>query len=108
MIKFLRQELSPAKVFVPLLPSRYSSRGPGPLAQFAEVLDVMLEDEEVRLAVAGQPDKRLVVVFDHADHFLSVVHSDAHRRGALDQALEILRLFKGLLGRPSFSRLLWR
>jgi hypothetical protein len=77
------------------------------LRLFLKVLDVVLEDEKIRLALAGQPDERLVVILDRPHHFFAAVHLYANRRAALDQQLEVLGFLEGLFGRASrFSTLL--
>jgi hypothetical protein len=69
----------------------------------------VLEDEQVRLALPGDPDEGLVVVFDHADHFLTAGHLHADRRRFFDQLFEVAGLLKRLLGRArGFSALLCR
>src|ERR1035441_1055653 len=45
------------------------SRYPGTLAVFPQVLDIVLEHEQVRLALARQADEGLVVVLDGPAHF---------------------------------------
>src|ERR1035438_6010905 len=74
----------------------------------SEVLDVVLENEKVGFTLAGQPDERLVVVFDGANHFLSVFHFDADRRRILDQPFEVLGLFKRLFRRARGFSWRWR
>ena len=78
------------------------------LALFLEVLDVVLENEEVGLALAGQADEGPVVVFNRAYHFLPILHLHADGRGILNQALEIPDLFKRLFRRAAgFSTVFW-
>jgi hypothetical protein len=69
------------------------------LTHFLNVFDVVLEDEEIRLALAREADEGLIVVLDGAGDFLAVHHLHAHGRRILDEALEILGLFKRLFGR---------
>ena len=76
------------------------------LGLFREVLDVVLEDEKVGFALAGQADEGLVVILDDADHFFSIFQLDPDQRRILDQLFEILCLFKRLFrGARGFS---WR
>ena len=81
----------------------------GPLLLLLEILDVVLEDEQVRLVLAGQPDERLVVILDGADHIFSVRQLDPNGRGIRDQFLEVAGLFERLFrSAPGFSALLCR
>jgi hypothetical protein len=48
------------------------------LTDFLNIFDVVLEDEEVGLALASQADERLVVVFDGSGNFLAVLHLHPH------------------------------
>src|SRR5450432_2032478 len=67
-----------------------------PLTLFLQILDIVLEDEKVRFALARDPNERLVVVFDNADHFLAILQFHPHRRGFFDQVLKVLGLLKRL------------
>ena len=69
------------------------------ISQLHHVLDIVLEDEQVRLALARQADEGMVVIFDHARHFFSVRQLHAHGRGLLDQLLEVLGFLQRLLRR---------
>ena len=71
----------------------------GTLRFFDEVFDVVLEDEQIRFAVTGEPDEALIVVFDHAGDFLAIGHLDANGSALIDQALQILGLFESLFRR---------
>ena len=66
---------------------------------FHNVLDVVLEDEEVRFAFASQTNKGMIVILDDTGDFLAVSHLDAHHRAVLNQLLEILGFLEGLLRR---------
>src|SRR4051812_25983235 len=87
---------------------RLEIRHPGRLALFLDVFDIVLEDEEVRFAVAGEADERLVVIFNHAGHLFTVLHPDTDAGVGLNQLLEILRLLECLLGGARRFSLLWR
>jgi hypothetical protein len=79
------------------------------LRLFLEILDIVLENEQVGLSLAGQPDERLIVILDRTYHFFTAGHLDADRCGPLDQQLEVFGLLEGLLGRaPWFSTWLYR
>ena len=69
-----------------------------------QVLDVVLEDEQIRRAGAGDADKALVVVLDHAIHLFVVAQLDAHRNFFIDEMLEIVDLFERLFGRTRAFR----
>ena len=61
--------------------------GTRPRTLFRDVLDVVFEDEQVGLALAGQADEGLVVILDDADHFLAVLQLDADRRASSRSAV---------------------
>ena len=63
---------------------------------FREVLDVVLENKQVGIALSGEANERLVVVFDDSDHLFSIFQFDPDRRRMLDQLFEIFGLFKRL------------
>jgi hypothetical protein len=44
----------------------------------------VFEDKKIGFALAGQADEGLIVVFDGADHFLSVRQLDSDQRRFLD------------------------
>jgi hypothetical protein len=69
------------------------------LARFLNIFDVVLKDEKIGRALTRQANERLVVIFDCARHFLTIRQLHTHLHRAIDQALQILRFFKGLLGR---------
>ena len=69
----------------------------------------MLEDKEVRLSVAGEPDEGLVVILDDALDLFAVRHFDADTGAGLDQLLEVLGFLEGVLrGARRFSLWWWR
>jgi hypothetical protein len=69
----------------------------------------VLENEEIGLALAGDPDEGLVVILDGSYDFFAAGHLDAHRRCVFDELLQILSLFERLFGRaPGFATLLYR
>ena len=70
-----------------------------PLRLFHDVLDVVLEDEQVRFAFTGEANEGVIVILDDTDDFLAAGHLHAHRRAVLNQLLEILRLLEGLFRR---------
>jgi hypothetical protein len=66
----------------------------------------VLEDEEIRLALAGQPDEGVVVILDYAVDLFTVQHFHAHGRRVLDQLLEVLGFLKrGFRGASRFALL---
>src|SRR5436305_11151540 len=81
---------------------------PGRLTLFLKVLDIVLENEKIGFALARQANEGLIVVLDHSRHFFPIRQFHAHRRGVLDQALEIPDLFKRLFRRAAFSATWWR
>ena len=72
-------------------------------AQLCEVLDIVLEDEEIGRAFAGQSNKRVVVIFDRSCDFFAVNQFHAHRRAVLDEVLQIADLLQRLFRRPRRS-----
>ena len=54
-----------------------------PSAFFLDVLDVVLEDEQVRVAVTSQPDEGLIVILDRPQNFFAVFHLHADGSGIL-------------------------
>ena len=48
---------------------------------------------------AGDADEALIVIFDDAAHFLVIAQFHADGNLAVDQMLQVLDLFEGLLGR---------
>jgi hypothetical protein len=71
-----------------------------------DVTDIVFEDEQVRVTLAGNPDERMVVILDRSNHFFPVFQFHQNRGGALDQALEVFGFLKGLFrGACGFSLL---
>jgi hypothetical protein len=71
------------------------------MSLFSQILDIVLEDEKVRFAAAGEADEGLVVILNDADDLLVILHLHADGRGIFDQALEVFGLFKCLFRRAS-------
>jgi hypothetical protein len=69
------------------------------LARFLNVFDIVLENEKIGRALPRQANERLVVILDCARDFFAIRQLHAYLHGAIDQTLEILHLFKGLLRR---------
>src|SRR5262245_22505597 len=86
--------------------SRNDVLGGAPL--FDQVVDVVLEDEQIRLAGARDPDEGLVVVFDDAPNLFVVAEAHAHGLAFLNQPFQVFDFLESLLGRasPGFSALL--
>src|SRR5258708_30264330 len=80
----------------------------GTLRFFDQVFNVVLEDEQIRFASAGEPDEALIVVFDHAGNFFAIGHLDANGSALFNQALQILGLFESLLWRARGFGGWWR
>ena len=53
-------------------------RASSDLRDLVKIFDVVLEDEQIRRAGAGDADETLIVIFDHAAHFFVVaeLHAD--------------------------------
>src|SRR3954471_14910562 len=81
---------------------------PGTLRFFDEVFNVVLEDEQIRFAIAGEPDEALIVVFDHAGDLFAVGHFHANGSALFNQALQILGLFESLFRRARGFSGWWR
>src|SRR3954471_22149839 len=61
------------------------------------VHDVVLEDEQVRLAIAREADHALVVVLDPAADNLAIEQLHRDRRLLFAQGFQVLRLLPGLV-----------
>src|SRR5438105_2114931 len=67
--------------------------------RLVQIFDVVLEDEQIRQTRTRNPNETLVVILDDAFHLLAIAQLDADRYLLIDEALQILHLFKCLLGR---------
>jgi hypothetical protein len=75
-------------------------------AQFHQVLDVVLEDEQIGRAFAGEPDERMIVVFDGAGDFFTIDQLHPHGRAVFDELLQIPDFFQRLFRRARSLALL--
>ena len=70
------------------------------LRDLVQILDVVLEDEQVGRARSRDANKALIVILDHAAHFLVIAESDADGNSLFDQVFQVLDFFERLLRRP--------
>src|SRR5689334_5263899 len=83
--------------------ARIPACSPNGWLQFVEVFNIVLEQEQIGLAGAGDTDEVRVVELDRSVDFLVIAQTHADRCFLLDQVLQITNLFKSLFGRFGFA-----
>ncbi len=70
---------------------------------FVQIFDVVLEQEQIRRAVARDADEVGVEKLDHAGHLFVAAQPDAHRDLHFRSGAQVLHFFEGLLRGFSFG-----